>query len=336
MKRIYLMIFALGLLLPASASATFPGRNGRIAWAVWNAGGGGGGGFASLTSFPLAGGHGKQLGYCPEDDNGNVCQNWYDVAYSADGQQLVWDQPGPRQNRVIVLAGPSANNPLVIDHEAAADWEPSFSPDGRRIVYMREPPRGTGHWGKLVISDLAGSKPRLITRAVTGAYPEFTPDGQRVAFVRAGGGIWSVGTDGTRLRHLIRGAKQFDLSPDGHLIAYVSHRGDLYVAQLDGTRAHRAARADASDEPIDAVRFSPDGRLLAFTKPAAPSGRVQGETLYTVPARGGRVEVISSSGDYRTQTTGLAWQPLVPRAVRISSPAAGRTASGSFAAPASP
>jgi len=63
-----------------------------------------------------------------------------------------------------------------------------------------------------------------------------------------------------------------------------------------------------------AVRFSPDGKLLAFAKPAAiPSVSAGGETLFTIPVDGGHAKVMSHPGDYRTQTTGLAWRPLPPR-----------------------
>lgn len=89
-----LLVLPGSVVLAGPASATFSGRNGRIAWGLFNAGGGGGGGFASLTTYPSHPGHGKQIGYCPEDNNGNVCGDWQNVTYSPDGRHLLWDQPG--------------------------------------------------------------------------------------------------------------------------------------------------------------------------------------------------------------------------------------------------
>ena len=63
------------VMLAGPASATFRGRNGRIAWGSWNAGGGGGGGFASLTTYPARPSSGMQIGYCPPDSNGDVCDS---------------------------------------------------------------------------------------------------------------------------------------------------------------------------------------------------------------------------------------------------------------------
>lgn len=80
-----LLLLLASLVLSGPALAAFSGRNGRIAWAVLNAGGGGGGGFASLTSYPAdLSGHGMQIGYCSEDDSGNVCGAWQNVTYSPD------------------------------------------------------------------------------------------------------------------------------------------------------------------------------------------------------------------------------------------------------------
>jgi hypothetical protein len=67
-----------------------------------------------------------------------------------------------------------------------------------------------------------------------------------------------------------------------------------------------AGEPDGSD-PIEAVRFSPGGTLLAF---AAQGPGSAGETLYRVRVTGGHVSRISSTGDARAVTTGLSWQPL--------------------------
>jgi Tol biopolymer transport system component len=307
-KRLIPAILVLALLSAAiaasPASATFRGRNGRIAWALWNAGGGGGGGYASLGTYNGRGRAGRSLGYCPEDDSGNVCTNWYDVTYSPDGTQLLWDQPDTSGKRVIVLAGADASHPTVIDHDAADDSQASFSANGRRIVYIRQPVGMGGGAGTIVTSNLSGGGVDVVSSSLHALAPEFTLDGKRILFVREGAfSLWSIGTDGHGLHRLLRHPSAFDLSPDGHHIVYVNQPGDLVVANADGSHSRRLARRPGGDS-ITAVRYSPDGKLIVL------AGESMGNALFTVGAGGGTPRLIVNNGDGRTNTSGLSWQPL--------------------------
>jgi Tol biopolymer transport system component len=186
----------------------------------------------------------------------------------------------------------------------ADDLEGSFAPGGRRIVYVRQAAGAGGSSGTLVIADLAGHHVKVT--ALSGAAPEFMPDGRRIAYIGAGGGVWTATTQGRRLRRLIAAARSFEISHDGRQIAYVAPGGALYLARIDGSHRRRVASEPDGTDPIEAVRFSPDGKLLAF----AAQGSTGGETLYTVPTRGGGFSAISSTGDPRAVTTGLSWQRL--------------------------
>jgi Tol biopolymer transport system component len=304
----YLALFtALAVAaLAGPADATFKGHNGRIAWALWNAGGGGGGGYGSLTSYTASGGSHRELGYCPEDDSGNVCTNWYNVAYSPDGTQLLWDQADSTGKRVLMLAGADGSSPSPVDYDATDDTQASFSADGSQIVYIRQVVGAGGGFGTLVTSDLMGGHVNVVS-SVKAAQPEFTPDGKRILFVRRDrfgyqAGLWSIATNRHGLHRLLPHALAFDISPDGHHIAYVNGPGDLYVANADGSHRRRVARRPGGD-PIQAVRYSPNGKLIAF------AGNGMGDALFTVAATGGRPKLIVNNGDGRTNTTGLSWQP---------------------------
>lgn len=303
------MLFALGFaaISATPAGATYHGRNGRIAWAEWNPGGGGGGGFASLTTYNSRGRAARQLGYCPEDDTGNVCSNWYDVTYSPDGTQLLWDQPDSSGKRVIMLAGADATHPVAVDHETTDDTQASFSPNGARIVYVQQPTGGGGSNGTIVTSDLTGSGVVVVSPTVRGSAPHFAPTGRRILFLRSSGGIWSMGTRGQSPRRLVARAVAFDVAPGGRSIAYETARGDLYTARSDGSHVRRLVHEPVSDLPSPAVAFSPDGRMIAFS--AFGHTHDSGATIFLIPASGGRARVLKDSMDARTQTTGLAWQP---------------------------
>ena len=176
-----LLFLLASLVLPGSALATFSGRNGRIVWTVLNAGGGGGGGFASLIGYPAdLSGHRTPLGYCSEDNSGNVCGEWQNVTYSPDGQHLLWDQPGASGTEVITLANSDAANSHTIVSDGFDDSQASFSHSGREIVYVRQVESVGGWSGTLVLRNLSDGTTTLVKPAIGGA------DGRpRVAIVAA-------------------------------------------------------------------------------------------------------------------------------------------------------
>ena len=300
-----LLALVVGAVLAGPALATFKGHNGRIAWAVWNAGGGGGGGYAWLATYNRRGRGRRQLGYCPEDNNGSVCQNWYDVTYSPDGTQLLWNQPDSTGKRVIMLARADGSSPTAVDTETADDSQASFAPTGRRIVYIRQAVGAGGEFGTIETSDLSGGNVSEVT-AVPAAAPLFTPDGKRILFIRedkfsSRAGLWSIRANGLGLHRTLPHVLAYDISPDGRHIAFVNKPGDLYVANSDGSHRRRLARRPGGD-PITAVRYSPDGKQLVL------AGQGNGNALFTVAASGGTPKRIVNNDDGRTDTTGLSWQ----------------------------
>ena len=112
--------------------------------------------------------------------------------------------------------------------------------------------------------------------------PSFAPDGKRFVFTRAGRGIFSIGIDGSGLRHLTTYAydSQPVYSPDGKRIAFI--RADrLHVMRSDGRRQRLLGRAPhLSYRPS----WSPDGRRIVV-------GAVDNTdaVLYTLDARTGRI-----------------------------------------------
>ncbi len=305
------LVFLSGfLVLAGPASATFSGRNGRIAWALFNAGGGGGGGFASLTAYPAHPSHGKQIGYCAEDNEGNVCSNWGNVTYSPDGKHLLWDQTGASGTLVITLANSDGTNPQTTVSDSFDDSQASFSRNGQKIVYVRQTKGAGGQFGTLVIRKLSNANSRVVTPSIQGAEPLFSPSGKTILFIRPDkygypAGLWSIRPDGSGLHRLITHLSVFDISPSGKSIAYITVGGGVFVARADGSHARRIARKATGDLPTSAVRFSPDGKLIAFTALAST-----GPALYIINATGGKPRLIFDSGDPRNVTAGLSWQSL--------------------------
>ena len=307
-----LLVLPGSLMLASPASATFSGRNGRIAWAVFNPGGGGGGGFASLTTYPARPSHGTQIGYCPEDNDGNVCRNWQNVTYSPDGNHLLWDQTDASSTEVITLANSDGTNPQITISDSFDDSQVSFSRNGHKIVYVRQARGAGGLFGTIVIRNLSDGNSRVVKPSIRGAEPQFFPGGKTILFVRPDkygypAGLWSISPDGHGLDRLVAHLLAFDISPNGKSIAFVTGSGGVFIARANGSHARLIARKPTADLPTSAVRFSPGGKLIAFTALGST-----GPALYVIKVSGGKPRVIFDSQDPRNVTAGLSWQPLRP------------------------
>ena len=113
-----------------------------------------------------------------------------DPQWSPDGKQLLfrsnrggswelWLADAKGGNARVLTTDPA--NDGVIKHEYGGEGPARFSPDGKRIAWMRKfPGKGYDVWTMAV----DGSNARNLTEAFAGddAYPSFSPDGAWVAF----------------------------------------------------------------------------------------------------------------------------------------------------------
>ena len=125
---------------------------------------------------------------------------------------------------------------------------PSWSPDGKRIVFTSSKSR-LGKNRDVYVMDADGGNPRRVSKNPFDEWdPSWSPDGERIAFTSAGvrnveAGFWRIyvmDTDGKNLRRLSNNDVndyQPSWSPDGKRIAFTSWRDgahDIYVMDADG------------------------------------------------------------------------------------------------------
>jgi TolB protein len=192
----------------------------------------------------------------------------------------------------IWTANADGTNPLQVTRHESREHviEPSFSPDGRWLVF-ESVPEGPEERVSASIWKVpaAGGAPTRLTagRRFDDRQPNWSPRGDRIVFQRrrARSHRWKLMTmrpDGTDVRRVTTGHgsdTDASWSPDGRRIVYSSDRGGLAVANLFAVPAAGGAPLRVTRDRrhySGAPSWSPDGRWIAYE--SSRSGRPDSPT----------------------------------------------------------
>lgn len=299
MRRLAVACAAVAVLIAGwaawspAADAAFPGRDGRLMWEESM----GEEGDQSLDSpngrlfFVF---QSRLRGESFDDTGGLECDNrdprgpcpYLNPSFSPDGKSVLVEahrardpdaplprggEPLPARRAVLAVVGANeASRALVrlLPDLTEADREPSWSPDGRRIVFSGEV---DGNRDLYVVNRDGSGLQRLTSTPRVDREPAWSVRGE-IVFVR-GNVLYRIRPDGTGLKRLDRRGRVPDWSPDGRRLVF-SHERRLFVLRRDGRHYRRVLRRGAALYPA----WSPSGRRIAFRRgrdiyTATPTGR---------------------------------------------------------------
>lgn len=283
---------SLTLLLSAPpASATFKGKNGRIAFAQDRGDG------SEIYTMTSDGTDRRRL----TDQEASA---WF-PSWSPDGTQMVFalNRPGEECGSIELMKADGTDVVDLTSVSARLDGicgqGPSFTPDGRRIVFAGwslTPP--TAIWS----FDLRGRNvrriitTRRIERVVHGdkefVSPRVSPDGRTLCFevehsFRNGAnlkGLFTIRMNGRHLRQIVPFAYDVTIkggtwAPNGNRILFSDNGGysgqtvftepqNIYTLRPDGTDLRQLThfRTLPPDVGAAAGSYSPDGRWIIFKR----------------------------------------------------------------------
>lgn len=227
-----------------------------------------------------------------------------------DGKQVAFHAAGH-----IYLKDLPKGSPRRLTGEAAHEYEPAYSPDGTRLLYVRWT---DAELGSIRMRDLATGAERTLTPQ-KGYYghPRWSPDGKTVVFEKGGGtselgfafgteqGIYVCKSDGGELRKLVDHGYSPSFNEDGKRVYFSSGGGlnkKFNSIGLDGQdeATHFTAKYGKDFTP------SPDGKWIAFTE-------LYNAYVAAFPKTGQPLDLSGSGGSYpvfkvtRDAGTSLHW-----------------------------
>ena len=191
-----------------------------------------------------------------------------------------------------------------LTNNIADDWYPSWSPDGRQIIFLSDRDGDI----EIYIMNADGSEQTRLTNSPGSEWlPSWSPDRSRIAFSDNRDGnveIYVMNADGSGRTNLTNNPANDwapSWSPDGRRIAFVSDRdgnNEIYVMNADGSGVTRLTNNPASDQ---VPSWSPDGKRIAFA-----SNRDGNFEIYVMNADGSGVTRLTNNPAYDMEPS---WSP---------------------------
>lgn len=275
------------LLCSATASAAYPGLNGKIAWERYD---------ADHFDIWIANGDGSS----PVNLTADLEPSASSPSFSADGRRLVFDAGGN-----LATMNADGSNRVVSSIDIAA--RAVFTPDGQQIIFGRD--TGAGAYKTFIVPAGLNAVPNELPTGGTPTSQEFeaaiSPDGARLAWTSNRGSAVQLflgngnATAGVQFTSTAPGTfpRGPDFSPDGTQLLWAQRDAGVPkllrapVAPVGVTPTVVPVPAPDAFPSHPAV-FSPDGTRVAYTS----TGQGGDDDIATAKLDGSEVANISDGG----------------------------------------
>jgi tol-pal system beta propeller repeat protein TolB len=265
------------------AKASFPGKNGRIAFTLFPEVGD-----AEIYKMRPDGSGPKQVTFNSTDDvrpawspdgtrisftrvekifvkdtrSGQVVRltdntgiSSFDSAWSPDSARLAFDSNRDGDNEIYTMNSSDGSKLTKLTDNQNHDVEPAWSPDGTKIVFSRD--------YDIWVMNADGTNQKNLTDSpeLDEYEPDWSPDGAKIAFTNGSSSdIWVINADGSRRVNLTNTPSVGDdhpaWSPNGNKIAFES-RGDISKMNADGSRQVNLTNTPESGEYLPDWQATP-------------------------------------------------------------------------------
>lgn len=260
------LVTCLAMLFSAAgtAFATFPGHNGLIAFQVQTAAG-----VQIYTVRP----NGKDLQQITFLSGDAVA-----LAWSPNGRRIVFEHDAPGECANVAIMNADGNGLIEFPAPDVCEDDPSFTPDGTRIIFHRFDPatNDDAFWSM----DLNGDNRQRIGQCCFD--PNVSPNGKKISFLCCPNGnpdasaLFTSNIDGSNLFQVIPSsfdvAVKQDWAPDGKHLVFTIY-GDVTIPGLsknivtirpNGKQLHFVTNYEGGDVSAVVGSYSPDGRWITF------------------------------------------------------------------------
>lgn len=151
-----------------------------------------------------------------------------EAAFPGENGHIAYVKNDGQDHEIYAINGGGGGKVQLTDN-ATGDYEPSYSPDGKKIVYSGS--SGSFDTEIYTINSGGGDKTQLTNNNTDEFDPDYSPDGKRIAYTHLNrrydnSAIYTISAGGGNKSKVAQGSDP-SYSPDGKKIAYTWYKGPL-------------------------------------------------------------------------------------------------------------